>query len=66
MYVYYVCNKLKQGEITMKYTVIEKDYINGEEKVILETEDRDEARDLADSKNSKRLSNDVQYVVKEE
>lgn len=50
----------------MKYTVIEKDYINGEEKVILETEDRDEARDLADSKNSKRLSNDVQYVVKED
>lgn len=47
----------------MKYVVKEKDYINGEENVIFETEDKTEAQELADTKNSKRISCEIQYIV---
>jgi len=49
----------------MKYAVKEKDYINGEESIIFETEDKTEAQEFADAKNSKRISNEVQYIVVE-
>lgn len=49
----------------MKYAVIEKDYINGEEKKIFETEDKTEAQEFADAKNDKRISNEIQYIVVE-
>ena len=50
----------------MRYVVIEKDYINGEENKFFETEDKIEAQQLADSKNSKRISSEIQYIVVEE
>lgn len=49
----------------MNYAVIEKDYINGEENKIFETEDKTEAQEFADAKNAKRLSNEIQYIVVE-
>lgn len=49
----------------MNYVVIEKDYVNGEEMKILETEDKTEAQEFADAKNAKRISNEVQYIVVE-
>lgn len=49
----------------MNYAVIEKDYVNGEERKILETEDKTEAQEFADAKNAKRISNEVQYIVVE-
>ena len=49
----------------MNYAVIEKDYINGEEKKVFETEDKTEAQEFADAKNAKRISNEVQYIVAE-
>ena len=57
---------LKQEDKKMRYVVIEKDYINGEENKFFETEDKIEAQQLADSKNSKRISSEIQYIVVEE
>lgn len=49
----------------MKYAVKEKDYINGKESKVFETEDQAEAQEFADAKNAKRISNEVQYIVAE-
>lgn len=49
----------------MKFAVKEKDYINGKESKIFETEDKTEAQEFADAKNAKRISNEVQYIVEE-
>lgn len=49
----------------MKYAVKEKDFINGEENTIFETEDKTEAQELADTKNFKRISSEIQYIVVE-
>lgn len=49
----------------MKFCVIEKDYITGKMTSIFETDDGTEAQDFADAKNSRRISNEVQYFVKE-
>ena len=50
----------------MNYVVKEKDYINGEENIIFETEDKTEAQEMADEKNNKRISNEIQYIVVED
>lgn len=49
----------------MNYAVIEKDFINGEERKIFETEDKTEAQEFAGAKNVKRISNEIQYIVVE-
>jgi len=63
--VYIIHVNKKQEDNTMKYAVKEKDYINGEESIIFETEDKTEAQEFADAKNAKRISNEVQYIVVE-
>lgn len=50
----------------MKFAVKEKDYINGKESKIFETEDKTEAQEFADAKNAKKISNEVQYIVVKE
>lgn len=47
----------------MLYKVIENDYFNGKSKIILETDDLEEAEEFVNKKYSSRLTSNMQYII---